>query len=189
MTPEAIARQKIDAMLLACGWVVQDYAGVDLSAGVGVALREVPLTGGRCDYLLIVGRVRRAWVKANVLFFDRKPAQEKPWTSKLWIYDLRTNVHFTLKEKTLQRSDLDGFVECYNSANRHERKESERSKAFAYGELVKRDKANLDIFWLKDDALEDSANLPAPGIIAREIVDDLEAALEQFSAIAEDLKK
>jgi len=37
-------------------------------------------------------------VKANVLFFDRKPAQEKPWTSKLWIYDLRTNLHFTLKE-------------------------------------------------------------------------------------------
>lgn len=39
-------------------------------------------------------------VKANVLFFDRKPAQEKPWTEKLWIYDLRTNKHFTLKENT-----------------------------------------------------------------------------------------
>ena len=57
-------------------------------------------------------------VKANVLFLDRKPAQEKPWTQKLWIYDLRTNLHFTLKENTLKRSDLDDFVACYNPKNR-----------------------------------------------------------------------
>ena len=128
-------------------------------------------------------------VKANVLFFDRKPAQEKPWTQKLWIYDLRTNKHFTLKENTLKRSDLDEFVDCYNPKNRHTRKESERFKSFTYDELLKRDKVNLDIFWLKDEALEESANLPAPEIIAQEITDDLEAALEQFATIAEDLKK
>jgi type I restriction enzyme M protein len=58
-------------------------------------------------------------VKANVLFFDRKPAAEKPWTEKLWIYDLRTNKHFTLKENPLKRSDLDDFVACYNPKNRH----------------------------------------------------------------------
>jgi type I restriction enzyme M protein len=127
-------------------------------------------------------------VKANVLFFDRKPAQEKPWTEKLWIYDLRTNKHFTLKESTLQRSDLDDFVDCYNPKNRHERKESERFKSFTFDELIKRDKANLDIFWLKDESLEDSANLPAPEIIAAEIAEDLEAALEQFAEIAGDLK-
>jgi type I restriction enzyme M protein len=127
-------------------------------------------------------------VKANVLFFDRKPAQEKPWTQKLWIYDLRTNRHFTLKENTLKRSDLDDFVACYNPSNRHQREESERFKSFTYDELTKRDKVNLDIFWLKDDALEESANLPAPEIIAQEITDDLEAALEQFATIAEDLK-
>ena len=67
--------------------------------------------------------------------------------------------------------------------------ENERFKCFAYDELVKRDKVNLDIFWLKDDALEESANLPAPEIIAQEITDDLEAALEQFATIAEDMKK
>jgi type I restriction enzyme M protein len=127
-------------------------------------------------------------VKANVLFFDRKPAQETPWTQKLWIYDLRTNLHFTLKENTLKRSDLDDFVACYNPKNRIDRKESERFKSFTYDELTKRDKVNLDIFWLKDDALEESANLPAPEIIAQEITDDLEAALEQFATIAEDLK-
>ncbi len=128
-------------------------------------------------------------VKANVLFFERKPAQEKPWTKKLWIYDLRTNLHFTLKENTLKRSDLDDFVGCYNSKNRNDRKESERFKAFTYEELVKRDKVNLDIFWLKDEALEESANLPAPEVIAADITADLEAALEQFATIAEDLKK
>jgi type I restriction enzyme M protein len=93
-------------------------------------------------------------VKANVLFFDRKSASEKPWTEKLWIYDLRTNQHFTLKEKTLRRSDLDEFV---------------------------------GIFWLREQSLEDSANLPDPDVLALEIAQELEAALEQFAAIAEDL--
>lgn len=108
-------------------------------------------------------------VKANMLFFDRKPAQEKAWTEKLWIYDLRTNKHFTLKETQLKRSDLDDFVACYHTENRHERTDSERFKCFNYGDLVKRDKVNLAIFWLKDESLEDSANLPAPDIIAAEI--------------------
>ncbi|MBN2134199.1 MAG: SAM-dependent DNA methyltransferase [Acidobacteria bacterium] len=128
-------------------------------------------------------------VKANVLFFDRKPAAENPWTKELWIYDLRTNIHFTLKENPLKRSDLDDFVACYNPADRHKRKETERFKQFGYDEIMKRDKVNLDIFWLRDESLEDSANLPAPEVIAAEIVEDLQAALEQFAAIAEDVGK
>ncbi len=126
-------------------------------------------------------------MKANVLFFDRTPAREQAWTDSLWIYDLRTNQRFTLKENPLKRSDLDEFVACFNPSNRHVRLESERFKRFGYDDLVKRDKANLDIFWLKDDSLEDSANLPAPGVIAAEIMEDLQAALEQFAAIAEDV--
>src|SRR5205823_10025680 len=94
----------------------------------------------------------------------------------VWIYDLRTNKHFPLKENPLKRSDLDDFVACYNPRNRHERKESDRFKSFTYEDLLKRDKLNLDIFWLKDESLEDSANLPDPDIIAQEIVEDLEAA-------------
>src|ERR1039458_4606587 len=54
-------------------------------------------------------------VKANVLFFDRKPPSEHPWAKKLWIYDFRTNQSFTLKERQLVRSDLDDFVACYNA--------------------------------------------------------------------------
>jgi type I restriction enzyme M protein len=133
-------------------------------------------------------------VKANVLFFDKKPASETPWTKKLWIYDLRTNKHFTLKTDPLKREDLDEFVRLYNPANRHERKPtwSEQSpegrwRVYAYDELIARDKASLDIFWLKDDSLADSDNLPLPEVIAQEIVDDLEAALEQFRLIAGDL--
>jgi type I restriction enzyme M protein len=128
-------------------------------------------------------------VKANVLFFDRKPASETPWTKTLWIYDFRTNQHFTLKTNPLKRADLDDFVKCYNPENRHQRKETERSKAFTYDELIKRDKASLDIFWLKDESLEDSANLPDPDVIAAEIVEDLQAALDEFALIAADLKK
>ena len=133
-------------------------------------------------------------VKANVLFFEKKPASETPWTKKLWIYDLRTNRHFTLKTDPLKREDLDEFVRCYNPANRHDRKPTwsadnpdGRWRAYDYEDLVKRDKASLDIFWLKDESLSDSDKLPAPEVIAAEIVDDLEAALEQFRLIAADL--
>jgi type I restriction enzyme M protein len=126
-------------------------------------------------------------VKANVLFFDKRVGREQPWTDKLWIYDLRTNIHFTLKTNPLRYDDLKHFVSCFNADNRHERKETERFKVFTYDELMQRDKVSLDIFWLKDDSLEDSANLPAPEVLALEISENLEAALEQFSGIYESL--
>jgi type I restriction enzyme M protein len=133
-------------------------------------------------------------VKANVLFFDRKPASEKPWTDTLWIYDFRTNQNFTLKTNQLTRQDLDEFVICYNPENRYDRKPTwsednpdGRWRSFAYDELMARDKVNLDIFWLRDQSLEDSANLPDPDVLAREIVEELQAALAQFSGIVEEL--
>ena len=88
-----------------------------------------------------------------------------------------------------KRADLDDFVACYHPKNRHERKETDRFKASAYEDLIKRDKVSLDIFWLKDDSLEDSANLPDPDVIAAEIVEDLQAALDQFAQIAAELKR
>ena len=126
-------------------------------------------------------------VKANVLFFDRKPASETPWTPDLWIYDLRTNRRFTLKANPLTRAHLDDFVASYNPENRRERRETERFQRFGYEGLLKRDKVNLDIFWLRDESMEDSANLPPPDRIADEIVEDLRAALEQLEEIAADL--
>jgi len=127
-------------------------------------------------------------VKANVLFFDRKPASERPWTEAVWIYDLRTNMHFTLKTNTLKYEDLKDFIACYNPENRHERRESERFKRFSFDELMQRDKVSLDIFWLKDESLEDSENLPAPEVLGRDIVENLEVALEQFTSITEKLE-
>jgi type I restriction enzyme M protein len=173
--PEAIDRK-----------AVQLVDGVD---GAGETVRRELLKQADVHTLLRLptGIFYAQGVKANVLFFDRKPASETPWTRKLWIYDLRTNQHFTLKENPLKRSDLDDFVACYHPKNRHERIESERFKSFSYEDLLKRDKLNLDIFWLKDESLEDSANLLPPEIIAKEIVEDLQAALEQFSLIESDL--
>jgi type I restriction enzyme M protein len=147
-------------------------------------------------------------VKANVLFFERKEASEKPWTQDLWIYDLRTNQHFTLKTNPLKEADLVDFVDCYQgrdsrpagpssspkakesaprAASPYRRKETERFRRFTYAEIVARDKANLDILWLKDDSLEDSENLPPPAELAAEIVESLEAALEEFRAVEEAL--
>ena len=126
-------------------------------------------------------------VKANVLFFDRKPASETPWTRELWIYDLRTNRRFTLKANPLARADLDDFVACYNPEAQQQRQETERFHRFSYEELMKRDKVNLDVFWLRDESIEDTANLPPPDEIAEEIVEDLRAALEQLEEIAADL--
>jgi type I restriction enzyme M protein len=126
-------------------------------------------------------------VKANVLFFDRKPGREQPWTQDLWIYDLRTNQHFTLKQNPLSYEALNDFISLYNPANRHDRVETERFHKFSYDELVARDKASLDIFWLRDESLEDTDNLPPPAVIAADIADDLEAALAQFAEIAASL--
>ena len=70
------------------------------------------------------------YVKANVLFFDRKQASEKPWTEKLWIYDFRTNQHFTLKINPLALDSLKDFIECYNPDNRHDKKETEQFRPF-----------------------------------------------------------
>ena len=128
-------------------------------------------------------------VKANVLFFDKRAAQKEAATSKVWIYDLRTNKHFTLKESLMKSDDLNDFIKCYNPENRHQRKESERFKCFSYSEILKRDKTNLDIFWLRDESLEDLDKLPSPEIIAKELVEDLENALEQLKEISEDLDK
>jgi type I restriction enzyme M protein len=105
-------------------------------------------------------------------------------------------MHFTQKTNPLRREDLDEFVECYRAGKRHmrqptwdaEKNPDGRWRAFEYDELVKRDKVNLDIFWLKDNSLEDSEDLPAPDVLAQEIADDLQAALEQFQAIAEKVR-
>jgi type I restriction enzyme M protein len=170
-----------------CAIVVPD--NVLFEGGAGETVRRKLLN--ECDVHTLLrlptGVFYAQGVKANVLFFDRKPASEKPLTEKLWIYDLRTNMHFTLKENPLRLEDLQDFIKCYNPENRNDRKETERFKVFSYDELMQRDKVSLDIFWLKDESIEDSENLPAPKVIAQDIAENLEAALEQFNSIYGDL--
>lgn len=155
--------------------------------GAGEVLRRKLLTAFDFHTLLRLptGIFYKPGVKANVLFFDKKPAAERAWTQRLWIYDLRTNKHFTLKKNPLSRSDLDDFTDAYAAGRpRDERIENERWKSFTYEELIVRDKVNLDITWLRDESMEDADGLLAPDIIAREIVEDLTAALTEFEAVA-----
>lgn len=86
-------------------------------------------------------------------------------------------------------ADLRDFVACYNPANRHERKETERFRYFAYEELIARDKASLDVFWLKDDSLDKLDDLPPPDVLQQEIIEHLEAALAAFRDVAAALPK
>ncbi|OQW41147.1 MAG: DNA methyltransferase [Proteobacteria bacterium SG_bin5] len=127
-------------------------------------------------------------VKANVLFFDRAPVGEGIATQELWVYDLRTNQRFTLRERPLKPADLDDFIAAYGAPHRrHERVESERFRRFGYEALAQRDKLNLDIFWLKDAGATDPDSLPPPDEVAAEIVTSLELALDKFRAVAERL--
>jgi type I restriction enzyme M protein len=115
-------------------------------------------------------------VKANIIFFDKKEGRAKPWTDNLWVYDLRTKQHFTLKQKPIQRSDFDDFMECYKPGATHRRKPTwtednpdGRWRCCSYEELLKHDKLSLDLFWIKDKSLTDMDSLPAPGVLAAEI--------------------
>ena len=123
-------------------------------------------------------------VKANVVFFDAKRKDGRTQTEGVWFYDLRTNQHFTLKTRPLKLDDLRDFIACYNPDNRHARKETERFKYFSYDALIARDKASLDLFWLKDDSLDNLDDLPPPDVLQQEIIDHLEAALAAFRDVA-----
>jgi type I restriction enzyme M protein len=123
-------------------------------------------------------------VKANVVFFDAKPKDGQVHTKDVWFYDLRTNRHFTLKTRPLQTGDLRDFITCYHPENRHQRTETERFKRYSYADLMARDKASLDIFWLKDDSLDNLDDLPPPDVLQQEIIEHLEAALAAFRDVA-----
>jgi type I restriction enzyme M protein len=182
--------QHIKTLLKAYGRaVVVVPDNVLFEGGAGEKIREDLLK--TCDVHTLLrlptGIFYAQGVKANVLFFDRMPGSDKPQTRDLWIYDFRTNQNFTLRTNPLKREHLDDFVQCFNAENRQNRKETERFRRFSYDELIKRDKINLDIFWLRDESLESAENLPDPDVLAKSIIEDLTAALEQFKAIAGDL--
>ncbi|MEU5979872.1 class I SAM-dependent DNA methyltransferase [Streptomyces sp. NPDC047315] len=161
-------------------------------AGVGETIRRKLLQA--CDVHTLLrlpkGIFYANGVKANVLFFDkRKPKPDAtPATTKLWVYDYRTNQHFTMKQNPLRQEHLQDFVKCYMPGRpRTERTETERFKAYDYDELIAREKVNLNLNFIEDDSLTDASSLPAPEILIQEIIDDLQAALIEFQAIGEGL--
>lgn len=136
-------------------------------------------------------------VKANVIFFDNREASKEPWTKEVWIYDYRTNIHHTLKKNPLKFEDLLDFIKCYNPANPSKRKETYseaknpdgRWRKYSYEEIIARDKTSLDITWIKDKSLADLDNLPDPDVIASEIIENVESALDSFREIMNSINK
>lgn len=191
--------QHIRTMLKTTGQaavVVPDNVLFEGGAGETVRKKLLETTDLHTILRLPTGIFYAQGVKANVIFFDNKPASKKPWTNEIWIYDYRTNIHHTLKKNSLKYNDLKDFIDCYNPLNRFKRKETfnpennpdGRWRKFAYEEIIARDKTSLDITWLKDKSLADLDNLPDPDEIAQNIIENLEAGLESFREIMSMLK-
>ena len=171
--------------------VVPDNVLFEGGAGETVRKKLLETTDLHTILRLPTGIFYAQGVKANVIFFDNKPASKTPWTKEIWVYDYRTNIHHTLKKNPLKLDDLRDFISCYNPANRHKRKElfnavsnpEGRFRKFIYDEIIARDKTSLDITWLKDKSLADLDNLPDPEELAEDIIENLEAGLESFREI------
>lgn len=189
--------QHINTILKATGKaavVVPDNVLFEGGAGETVRKKLLQTTDLHTILRLPTGIFYKPCVKANVIFFDKRPASPDMQTKEIWIYDFRTNVHFTLKQHPMTDADLLDFIACYNPENRYERKETwsdenpdGRWRRFSVDEILKRDKTSLDIFWIKDKSLADLDNLPDPDVLADDIIENLQSALESFQELKKQL--
>ncbi|MCD8121168.1 MAG: SAM-dependent methyltransferase [Clostridiales bacterium] len=185
--------QHINTILKATGRaavVVPDNVLFEGGAGEIVRKKLLETTDLHTILRLPTGIFYKPGVKANVIFFDKRPASPDRQTKEVWIYDLRTNVHFTLKQHPMTDADLQDFITCYNPQNRHDRHETwseenpdGRWRRFSAGEILERDKTSLDIFWIKDKSLADLDNLPSPDELAVDIIENLQSAVESFQEL------
>ena len=191
--------QHINTILKATGKaavVVPDNVLFEGGAGEIVRKKLLQTTDLHTILRLPTGIFYKPGVKANVIFFDKRPASAETQTKAIWIYDFRTNIHFTLKQNPMTDKDLEEFIQNYNPENRHERTETwsqdnpdGRWRKFNIEEILERDKTSLDIFWIKDKSLADLDNLPSPDILAADIIENLQSALESFQELKVQLKK
>ena len=191
--------QHINTILKATGKaavVVPDNVLFEGGAGEIVRKKLLETTDLHTILRLPTGIFYRPGVKANVIFFDKRPASPEMQTKEIWVYDFRTNIHFTLKQHPMTDADLADFVKCYNPLNRHERTETwsdtnpdGRFRKFAVKDILERDKTSLDLFWIKDKSLADLDNLPEPDELAADIIENLQSALESFQELQTQLKK
>jgi len=170
--------------------VVPDNVLFEGGAGEVVRKKLLQTTDLHTILRLPTGIFYKPGVKANVIFFDKRPASPEMQTKAVWIYDFRTNIHFTLKQNPMTDRDLEDFISCYNPQNRYERTETwsednpeGRWRKFSVEEILARDKTSLDIFWIKDKSLADLDNLPEPDVLADEIIENLQSALESFQEL------
>lgn len=171
--------------------VLPDNVLFEGGAGETIRKKLLETTNLHTILRLPTGIFYKQGVKANVLFFDNKPAAKNPWTKEIWFYDFRTNIHFTLKKNPLKLDDLSDFIACYNADNINKRKEiynadtnpEGRWRKFTYYEIIERDKTSLDISWIKDKSLTDLDNLPDPDLLANDIIENLKSGIESFEEI------
>ena len=175
--------------------VVPDNVLFEGGAGETIRQKLLQTTDLHTILRLPTGIFYKPGVKANVIFFDKRPASPERQTKTVWIYDFRTNMHFTLKQNPMPDRDLGDFISCYNPQNRYERTETwsennpdGRWRKFSAEEILARDKTSLDIFWIKDKSLADLDNLPSPDVLADEIIENLQSALESFLELKEQLR-
>jgi type I restriction enzyme M protein len=190
--------QHIHAMLKTTGKaavVVPDNVLFEGGAGETIRRKLLQMTDLHTILRLPTGIFYAQGVKANVIFFDNRPASTEPQTREVWYYDYRTNVHHTLKQRPLRHEDLAEFINLYNSANRHDRKSTwseetpeGRWRAYTREELLARDKASLDLFWLKDKSLTDMDALASPEELADDIIENLEAGLDSLKGVLASLR-
>ena len=176
------------------GVVVPDNVLFEGGAGETVRRKLLQNTDLHTILRLPTGIFYAQGVKANVIFFENKPASKYPWTKEVWFYDFRTNIHFTKKKNQMTYDDLKDFITCYKPENRHKRKETwsednpdGRWRKFSYEDIMARDKTSLDIFWVRDESLADLDNLPDPDVLAEEIIENLEAGVESFKQIMDSI--
>jgi type I restriction enzyme M protein len=190
--------QHINTILKATGKaavVVPDNVLFEGGAGEIIRKKLLETTDLHTILRLPTGIFYKQGVKANVIFFDKRPASAKTQTKDVWIYDFRTNIHFTLKQNPMKFADLQDFITCYHPENRYERTETwsednpdGRWRRFSVAEILNRDKTSLDIFWIKDKSLADLDNLPSPDVLADDIIENLQSALESFQELKAQLR-
>ena len=191
--------QHINTILKATGKaavVVPDNVLFEGGAGEIIRKKLLQTTDLHTILRLPTGIFYKPGVKANVIFFDKRPASSETQTKDVWIYDFRTNMHFTLKKHPMTYEDLEDFIQCYHPENRYERAETwstenpdGRWRKYSVEDILARDKTSLDIFWIKDKALADLDNLPEPDVLADDIIENLQSALECFEELKGQLKQ
>jgi type I restriction enzyme M protein len=157
--------------------------------GAGERIRRALLQ--RCNVHTLLRLPTGIWyspgVKANVLFFDKKPPTKTPATKEIWIYDLRSSRSFSLRQNPIGPGDLADFIHCYRADDRDARRQTSHFRRLEYSEIIARDKANLDIQWQQETPNAPQAKTPQA--LMREILRDLEEAMREFSAAESKIRR